>query len=109
MALLVALGHADGLFDLAFAQRAGNRRSKRTRLLAGRVEGDVTVDHDADRPRRHDEQDDNDRLGQKAHVLPKRVRVGPIHAGTVGVPALEHQSGGVQMGKSDSCHICYKH
>ena len=109
MALLVALSHADGFFDLAFAQRAGDRGRERTRLLAGRVEGDVTVDHDADGPGRHDEQDDNYRFGQKAHVLPKRVGVGPIYAGVGGISALEKDSGGVQMGECDRCHISYKH
>jgi hypothetical protein len=33
VALLVTIGNLDGFVELAFAQRAGNRRSKRARLI----------------------------------------------------------------------------
>ena len=64
VALLVALGNLDGFVDLAIAQRAGHGRSKRARLLAGGAEGHPAVDHDADRPARHDEQNDDHDLRQ---------------------------------------------
>src|SRR5213078_1537291 len=64
MALLVALGHADGFIQLAFAQGAGHGRSKLAGLLAGRAESDPAVNHDPDGPRRHDEENDDHGAGQ---------------------------------------------
>ena len=64
MALVVAVGNLDGFVQLAFAQRAGNGRSELARLLARAVIGDQAVDHDADGPGRHEEQNDDDGFGR---------------------------------------------
>src|SRR5579871_3887812 len=48
MALLITLGHADGLVELSFTQGASHCGSELPRLFAGGVEGDPAVDHDAD-------------------------------------------------------------
>ena len=70
--LLVALGNADRFVDLSITQRSSYLWRKCPRLFARGIESDVAIDHDADRPRRHDEQDDDDDTGQPAHLLPQR-------------------------------------
>src|SRR6266511_4336436 len=77
MTLLVALsgGDLDGFVDLAFLERPGHGRGKRARLVARRREGHPTIDHDADGPAGHQEQDNDDELGRNAHLLPKMDRV----------------------------------
>src|SRR5512135_622173 len=64
MALLIALGYADGFVNLAFAQGARYRGSKGPRLLACGAERHPAVNHHADGPAGHDEQNDNYRLRQ---------------------------------------------
>src|ERR1035437_10018365 len=80
MALLVALGDLDGFLNLAFTQGAGNRGSKSTRLLASRTECHGAIDHDANRPARHDEQNENNDLGQNPHLSPEGDWI-PAHLG----------------------------
>ena len=70
MAALILLGNADGLFNLSFSQTTGNRGSKFARLLSSLAEGDVTIDHDADGPGRHDGEQDDHGLGSDAHIAP---------------------------------------
>src|SRR5664280_2613684 len=80
VALLVALGDFDGFLNLAFAQGAGNRGSKSTRLFASRTECHGAIDHNANRPARHDEQNENNDLGQNSHLSPERDGI-PAHLG----------------------------
>ena len=68
MALVVTVGDLDGFVQLAFAQRAGHGRSELARLLAGAVIGDQAIDHHADRPCRHEEQQDDHESGRPAHL-----------------------------------------
>src|SRR5207245_11054720 len=75
MAAFVLLGNADGLFDLSFSQAAGNGGSKFARLLPSLAEGDVTINHDADRPGRHDGEQNDVSLGSETHVAPHRAEI----------------------------------
>jgi len=58
--LLAAVSEFDGLIQTAILERAGNLGRELARLLARCVEVEVAVDHDGQRPDRHDEQDDRD-------------------------------------------------
>ena len=80
VALLVALGDLDGFLNLAFTQCAGNCGSKSTRLFASRTECHGAIDHDANRPARHDEQNENNDLGQNSHLSPEGDWI-PAHLG----------------------------
>src|SRR5262249_22224605 len=80
VASLVTVGNLHGFIQLAFAKRTGNGRSERTRLLARRIVRHEAVDHDADRVRRHDEEEDNDPLGQISHLSPEVNRI-PLDGG----------------------------
>src|ERR1019366_4020142 len=71
VALLVTVGNFDGFIELAFAQRAGDCRSEQAALFAGTLERHVAVDHNADGPRRHEEQDNDDRFRRLTHVGPE--------------------------------------
>src|ERR1041385_7173988 len=71
MALFVALRHANGFIELAFAQGASDHRSELTGLFTGGAEGDPAVNHDANRPRRHNKENDYDDLGYPAHLFPQ--------------------------------------
>ena len=71
VALLEAVGNLYGFVQLAFAQRAGHRRSELARLFTGRAISHQAVDHDADGVGRHDEQTDDDGFRQGAHLPPK--------------------------------------
>ena len=71
VASLVTIGNLDGFIELAFAQRAGDGRSKLPRLLAGSAVRHEPVDHDADRIGGHDEQTDHNATSQGAHLEPK--------------------------------------
>src|ERR1051326_8206523 len=75
VAALILLGNADGLFDLSFFQAAGNGGSEFARLFAGLAEGDITINHDADRPSGHDGEQNDDALGRSTHVGPHRTQV----------------------------------
>src|SRR5262249_4019852 len=69
VALLVALGNFDGFIDLALAQRASNSGSEGARLDARGVEGHPAVNHHADRPARHDEENEGYELCQNSHLM----------------------------------------
>src|SRR5208282_219341 len=88
MALLVALGDLDGFVDAAVAQGSSYGGGEGARLLAGRVVCHGAIDHDTDRPARHDEQDDDHDLRNDTHLLPERNRI-PTHCAT-----LLHDPGG---------------
>src|SRR5258708_18171692 len=75
MALAVLVGDFDRFLELALAQRPGYGWSKLTRLLAGRIESEDAVDHDSDRPCRHDEEHANDALAHEGHIAPHSERI----------------------------------
>src|SRR5262245_12317584 len=75
MAALVLLGNTDGFFDLSFLQATGNSWSKLAGLLTGLAESNVSINHDADRPRGHDCQDDDNAFGRKSHIRPHGTQV----------------------------------
>src|SRR3984893_2033945 len=102
MTFLVALGDFDRFVNLAFAHRSGNRGSERAGLIAGGVESHPTVNHHADRPTRHDEQNDNHDLRQKTHLLPERNRV-PTDRALVKEPGGEK----MEITECDCCQIHY--
>src|SRR5436853_7768868 len=100
MAAFVLLGNADGLFDLSFSQAAGNGGSKFARLLPSLAEGNVTINHDADRPGRHDGEQNDDGLGGHAHVAPHGSEV------KTNLAALkEHHRKKVDLGKKHRIKI----
>src|SRR5580658_6339475 len=101
VAFLVALGDFDRFINLAFAQCSSNCGSERARLIASGVEGHPAVNHHADRPPRHDEQNDNHDFRQKAHLLPERNRV-PTDRAVIKKP------GGVKM-EITECGCCQIH
>src|SRR6185437_6064921 len=68
--LLRAVGDLDRLVQTAFLQSPCNARSKLTRLLARRRKVQRAIDHHGQRPDRHDEQNENDSLGEVTHVAP---------------------------------------
>src|SRR5579875_1244543 len=72
--LLVPVRNLDRLIQLALLKGAGHTRCELTRLLARRREIEVTVDHDRQRPDRHDEQHDYNSAGQPAHLRPEGHR-----------------------------------
>src|SRR5688572_32969236 len=75
VALLVLLGNVDGFVNLSFLQASGNQRSKLARLLSSRRVCEDPIDHNADRPSRHDGQDDDDRLGDDTRLIPHGSQV----------------------------------
>ena len=104
---LVALGHADGLINLAFAQRSGHRRRECPRLLASRAEGEVAVDHHRNGERRHDEQDDDDGAGKPPHGAPQRQGIVEAHRSAAFLLQPQAQHRGVS--EYCRCQICEKH
>src|ERR1700674_188402 len=70
MALLVALGHFDGLVDLTVAQSASYCGSKCPRLLACRAECHGPVNHYSDGPAGHDEQNNDHAPRDESHLSP---------------------------------------
>src|SRR5437667_172777 len=60
----------------AIAEGPGHCRGKGARLLASRVICHGTVNHDPDRPARHDEQNDDHGLRHQTHRFPQAERVG---------------------------------
>ena len=64
VALLVALGDGDRFVELVVLQRAGDLLHENAGLLARRAVHQRTVDHDAHRPRGHNEQNDHNDLGR---------------------------------------------
>ena len=70
VALLVALGDGDGFVELVVLQGARDLLDEHAGLLASRAVHQSAVDHDADRPRGHNEQNEDHRLGGDAHVVP---------------------------------------
>ncbi len=106
MALLVAVGNLDGFLDLAVLQGSGDGRGKGTRLAAGSREGEGAINHDTDRPAGHEEQDNDNDLGQEAHLLPQRDRI-PSDAA---FGLLEEQDRGlVHVAQNQSCNVCENH
>src|SRR5258708_1065496 len=93
MALLASLGNADRFFQLAFAQCARNSGSKLARLFARSVKGQPTVEHDTQRPCRHQEENDDNDTGWPEHVVPhfQKSPVRPAH---------------LQQQKSGDGHFC---
>src|SRR5438309_12032632 len=75
MAAFILLSNTDSLFDLSFFQATGNSGSEFTGLLASLAEGNVTINHDADRPGRHDGEQNDDSLGGQTHVTPHGAEV----------------------------------
>src|SRR5207249_11299426 len=75
MAALILLGNSDGLFNLSFSQATGHGGSKFARLLPSLAEGDVTINHHADGPGRHDGEQNDDGLGGETHVAPHRTEI----------------------------------
>jgi hypothetical protein len=75
VALAITVGDLDGFVQLAFAQGPGHGRSELPRLTAGPIVGNQTVDHDANRPCRHNKEHDHHESGQPAHHRPHRARV----------------------------------
>ena len=70
MALLVALCNLNSLVDAAIAQGSSYGGSEGARLLAGRVVCHGAINHDPDRPARHNEQDDDHDFRNDTHLLP---------------------------------------
>ena len=104
MALLVTLGYADGFIELAFSQGAGNCGRKLARLFAGRVKGDPAINHDADRPSGHDEENAYNHERHPAHLFNERNGV-PTHGGVAGVALKEQKGEQVGLGQDKSCNI----
>src|SRR5271165_2349289 len=100
VALLIALGNLDGFVDLAFAQRAGHGGCESARLFAGGAERHRAVNHHADRPSGHDEQNQHNDLRQDSHLFPEGDRV-PSHGAF-----LEHKDGDRgHVAESIGCNI----
>src|SRR5208282_6750257 len=78
------------------------RGSERAGLIASGVECHPPVNHHADRPPRHDEQNDNHGLRQDAHLLPERNRV-PTDRALVKEPGGEK----MEITKCDCCQVHY--
>ncbi len=70
MALFVALCDLDGFINAAVTQGSGYGRGKGARLLARGAVRHGSIDHDADRPARHNEQDDDHDFRDDTHLLP---------------------------------------
>ena len=77
---LVAICDFYGFVQLAFTQCACHSRRKLPRLFACGAIGHQSVDHDTDRPGRHDKQQDHDALGECTHLVPQRPGV-PAYRG----------------------------
>jgi hypothetical protein len=106
VALLVAVGNLDGLINLAVLQRAGNRRGEGAGLAAGGREGQRAVNHDADGPAGHDEQNSDDRQRRPCHLLKHREQI-PADGG---FRLLEEQDRGVgHVAQNQSCNVCENH
>src|ERR1035437_2013801 len=80
MTFLVAFGDPDGFLDFALTQGTGHSGSKRARLLAGRAVCHGAIDHNANRPARHNEQNEDNDLGQNSHLFPEGDGI-PAHGG----------------------------
>src|SRR5208282_4957694 len=78
------------------------RGSERAGLIASGVECHPPVNHHADRPPRHDEQNDNHGLRQDAHLLPERNRV-PTDRALVKEPGGEK----MEITECDCCQVHY--
>jgi hypothetical protein len=75
VALAITVADLDRLVQLALTQRARNRRRKLPALLTSSVKRNQAIDHNANRPGRHDEQGDNHHLRRPAHLKPHRAWV----------------------------------
>jgi len=69
--LFVTVRDLDGFVELAFLQSACHGRSEGAGLFTRGAIGQQPVDHDADRPRRHDEQANDHQFGGEAHLCPQ--------------------------------------
>src|ERR1035441_4883129 len=101
VALLVALGNLDGFIDTAIAQSTRHGGGKGARLFAGGAIGHPAVDHHADRPTGHDEENDDDGSGDPAHCFPQAQWVGRD-----GAAALLDHPGGRDVNVTEKC-CCY--
>ena len=70
MALLIALGNRDCFVELIVLQRARNLLNEYAGLLTRRTEHQRAVNHDTDRPGRHNKEKHDDSLRRDAHVVP---------------------------------------
>ena len=75
VALFIALGHFNGFVNFSIPQRTCHCRSKGPRLLAGRVECHVAVNHHAEGPSGHDKKNADDDFCQDPHLVPQRKQV----------------------------------
>src|SRR5580692_9266679 len=101
VALLVAFGNLDGFVNAAIAQRAGYGRGERTRLFASRAIGHPAIDHHANRPPRHDEENGNYGPGNPSHCLPQAQWIGRH-----GAAAFLDHPGGCDVYVTEKC-CCY--
>src|SRR5271165_1835188 len=101
MALLVALGNLDGFVDTTVAQRSRHSGGECTRLFASRAIGHPAIDHHADRPTGHDEENDDHGSCDPSHCLPQAQRVGRD-----GAAAFLDHPGGRDVNVTEKC-CCY--
>ncbi|MHB1071024.1 MAG: hypothetical protein ACYC1W_14320 [Gemmatimonadaceae bacterium] len=69
--LLVALGQVDGLGEVVLLEELGELRRELARLRLRRAQIPPLLDHDGQRPHRHDHEGVDDTLGEIAHGLPE--------------------------------------
>src|SRR6478672_1744066 len=92
MTLLVAFCHADSFIELAFTQRASDDWSELAGLFASGTECDPAVNHYTNGPGRHNKENDNDNLGDPAHLFPQVDGVPTDSTGVIASCCLEPES-----------------
>src|SRR5580765_1425702 len=106
MTLLVTLGDFDSLIDATIAESSSHGRSEGARLFAGGAIGHPAIDHHADGPARHDEQDDDDGSRNPSHCLPQAQGIGRHGAAAF----LDHPGGcDVNVIENVCCYMSCKH
>src|SRR4051794_10095751 len=75
MALIETVSNLNSFIQLAFTQRARDCWSKSPRLLTCGAISKNTINHNANRPGRHNEQNRHNDLVDQTHVAPDRARV----------------------------------
>jgi hypothetical protein len=106
VALLVALGNLDGFIDAAIAQGAGNGGGEGPRLFAGGAIGHPAVDHHADGPAGHDEENDDNGARNPSHCFPQAQWIGRH-----GAAAFLDNPGGCDgnVTENGSCYVSCEH